>query len=76
MRGMGPLGTNLFMATGDSTLEEMIASTKRPQLHKSVALFDRFEAAVAQWPRGQFVRQMPWKLAASLRMEMRFRTEE
>jgi predicted Zn-dependent protease len=29
MRGFGPVGTNLFMATGESTLEEMIASTER-----------------------------------------------
>jgi PmbA protein len=29
MRGFGPIGTNLFMATGGSTLEEMIASTEK-----------------------------------------------
>jgi PmbA protein len=28
-RGFGPLATNLFMASGDATMEEMIASTKK-----------------------------------------------
>lgn len=28
MRGFGPIGTNLFMGTGGSTLDEMIASTE------------------------------------------------
>ncbi len=28
-RGFGPLAMNLFMATGDATIEDMIASTKR-----------------------------------------------